>query len=1171
MSDERPRGSQDRRTVTGALSTWGEDAGRPAETVPIRSLGRYTDLELIGHGGMGSVYKAWDPRLSRTVALKLLVRQDPQAKARFLREARSQAQISHPNVCEIFEVGEVGELPFIAMRHIDGFSLAVSQENLTRGDKVRVIRDVARAVHAAHEKGLVHRDVKPSNVMLETKDGGSVTPVVVDFGLSRSMIGAPASQPERDDSTEAGPPDASSDLTRAGDIAGTPAYMAPEQALGLHDRLDARTDVYAIGCTLYQLLAGRPPLVANSAMSLLLMATSQTPRPLRELSSDVPPDLDAVVMRCLEKDAADRYQTAAELAADLDRFLEHRPVEAYAGGALYPLGKWIRRQPVLLGLLVVLLGGAAAATVSWIHNRLEIRRQAEAAQLFGQEVARLESFLWKVRSLPPHDTSPHNRVVRERLEGLEQRLADSRGAARGPGAFALGSAYATLGDLTAARAHLDDAWQLGYREPEVAYALGRMLSQLYQQGLVRLETIAEEEIRRTERRRLETELRDRARFFLELGEGATLEAPELVSGLIALCEDRYHEAVVAARASFNAKPWIHEAKLLEGDALAAEALEQVEDDQLLDLSAARAAFDQAVQVAPSDPRCRLRIAGLHLRRLGRANEVEHRKISDSERSKAVADAEMVVEVARDLPAAHAMLAEILTAAAMNGRAFESAKPVELFDRALSEVGVALELAPADPSILAVAGRVSAWRAVDAMRWGGVDDEALELLLERAISCLKGAVEQQPTYDNLNMLGVAARRRGLWKGMRGRDCVEDFKTAAANFKAATKRFPEGLHALYNLASVLHAQAFFAAPGIAQRVALLEESVAAFVQIEERYPKDAEVCYSKGQAEADLASAVDERGGDPLPLFDRSIASFERAVEIFPDFSQAQRAAGYGLVLKAEYLLDHGSDPTPALARAETWLEAACEHEGFASPWVTLGGLYRVRARYQAMTGGDPLADLAASAAAYDRSLEIRSGRPDVFVGRAQTGLVHARHLVESEADPSRALATARADLSRAEELNPTQWQLQALRAEADVLEIQWRMLNERDLGDLVSTARQALESEAENNPSDLLRHLVAGELALCSAHRRATRDEPPASDVADGLASLAQALAADRSSARAHLLAGRLHLFAAEHGTDTAQEHLEQAVTHLATALEINPLLESRYGEDLRRAQRLLNG
>jgi len=220
--------------------------------------GHYQLGALLGSGGMADVYRAFDPTLNRPVALKFLRGTNRDDLTRFLREARAQAQVGHDNICDVYEAGIVDGRPFIAMRCIDGATLADAAPRMSVDEKVAVLADVAEAVHAAHRTGLVHRDLKPNNIMVEPRPEGGWHPWVLDFGLAR---------------------DSSMDsMTTVGSVMGTPPYMAPEQARGDRSAIDRRTDVYSLGATLYDLLSGRPPFMGDSTVAVMMMVVNDEPR-----------------------------------------------------------------------------------------------------------------------------------------------------------------------------------------------------------------------------------------------------------------------------------------------------------------------------------------------------------------------------------------------------------------------------------------------------------------------------------------------------------------------------------------------------------------------------------------------------------------------------------------------------------------------------------------------------------------------------------------------------------------------------------------------------------------------------------------------------------------------------------------------------------------------------
>ena len=260
---------------------------------------RFTDLQLIGSGGMGVVFRAYDPRLKRCVALKFLSRLSARATARFRREAELQARVDHDNVLDVYETGDVAGRPFLAMRLVEGVGLSSVRAETSLTVKLDLMRQIAEAVHAAHGLGLIHRDLKPSNILVERTPQG-LKPWVTDFGIAADL-GGPA-------------------LTSSFLALGSPRYMAPEQ-LDEGAVLGPRTDIYGLGATFYELLTGAPTFGDRSIVDLLIKVRNESVLPLEQVAPEVPPDVASVVMRCLEKDPACRYATAGGLAADLERLL----------------------------------------------------------------------------------------------------------------------------------------------------------------------------------------------------------------------------------------------------------------------------------------------------------------------------------------------------------------------------------------------------------------------------------------------------------------------------------------------------------------------------------------------------------------------------------------------------------------------------------------------------------------------------------------------------------------------------------------------------------------------------------------------------------------------------------------------------------------------------------
>ena len=334
-------------------------------------LGDYELLGELGRGGMGVVYRACQLSAGRLVALKV-VRADrlldlsPENRAiwleRFRTEARAAARIEHEHVVTVYDVGEVDGRPYYSMRFVEGQSLAqLLRQGPLPGDRAAALLEpVARAVHCAHSHGILHRDLKPQNILLDAQG----RPCVTDFGLAKVL-------------------EAAQDVTRTGDWLGTPSYVAPEQAID-PARATAASDVYSLGATLYHLLTGRPPFQAATVPETLHQLAHQEPVAPRRLNPAVPRDLETIALRCLRKEPGKRYHSAQDLADDLRRFLGGEPIRARPVGALERAWLWSLRQPAKAALLAVSVAAAlllAGLVVGVLQARLEREARKEEERL----------------------------------------------------------------------------------------------------------------------------------------------------------------------------------------------------------------------------------------------------------------------------------------------------------------------------------------------------------------------------------------------------------------------------------------------------------------------------------------------------------------------------------------------------------------------------------------------------------------------------------------------------------------------------------------------------------------------------------------------------------------------------------------------------------------------
>ena len=339
-------------------------------------FGKYDLLGELGRGGMGVVYKARQRDLNRTVALKMILASEWASTdeiRRFQAEARAAARLRHRNIVGIYEVGEESGRHFFAMDFIEGQSLAavIAQRPLPAEQSARWMVSIAHAVDHLHSQGMIHRDLKPSNILIDSEG----EPMVTDFGLAKSF------------GTEPG-------ATRTGAILGTPSYMSPEQASGRNALVGVRSDVYSLGAMLYEMLSGRPPFREENPLDTLVQVLEGEPTLLRQLVHTVPRELELICFKCLEKDPAHRYASAAELAADLGRFLRGEAIEAQAGGPLQALKRWVRRQPGLASRLGVLSLGLIIVQAYWTMNGTDLAYHLRVVSLLASWMGL--SIVWQI-------------------------------------------------------------------------------------------------------------------------------------------------------------------------------------------------------------------------------------------------------------------------------------------------------------------------------------------------------------------------------------------------------------------------------------------------------------------------------------------------------------------------------------------------------------------------------------------------------------------------------------------------------------------------------------------------------------------------------------------------------------------------------------------------------
>ncbi len=407
------------------------EEARAAMALPANRVGKFVKLELVGRGGLGEVWRAYDLVLRRVVAIKFLQTLAPEHWQRFVKEAEILGRLQHPNIVPLYEIGD----RFLVMAFIEGRTL--DEAKLSPRDAAEAVRQAALALHYAHRQGVVHRDVKPTNVLLSGQ-----TVYVTDFGIAKELQVREA-------------------MSTTGAILGTPAYMSPEQVRGRE--VDARSDVYSLGATLYQLLAGRVPFVSDDLFEMMRAIQEDEPAPIE----GVPRDLEAVALKAMEKSPARRYATAAEMAEDLARFLAGEPVLARPSGPVTRMVRRMARHSGVAALAILALGGVAFGLFAGRDRHAQTADKGVGQQLDDQGQEQQKTKQQQERQTGGKgqiDQPPAQQIA---PQSQEDHLSSNRMADMSQQAF-------RAGKVDEALAAADEAIKMDPNNPSAYYTRGKL-------------------------------------------------------------------------------------------------------------------------------------------------------------------------------------------------------------------------------------------------------------------------------------------------------------------------------------------------------------------------------------------------------------------------------------------------------------------------------------------------------------------------------------------------------------------------------------------------------------------------------------------------------------------------------------------------------------------------
>jgi serine/threonine-protein kinase len=945
------------------------------------SVDRYIIADVLARGGMGVVYKAFDPELSRPVAVKLVRADDDPAgvfRDRLMREAQALARLSHPNVISVFDVGTFGDEVFIAMEFVEGQSLRQWLESgpRSRREILDVFLAAGEGLAAAHEASLVHRDFKPENVII----GHDGRVRVLDFGLARltgeggvaippeappspAAVVLPAAAPHetaahspsaRSRTAKTPLPEATiptpgetpsgssgrellSPLTRAGAIMGTPRFMAPEQHRG--ETADERADQFSFCVTLYHALFGLYPF---SGTTVQQYAANVVGGRIREppAAVKVPRWLRPVLWRGLAAAPADRYPSMTALLAELRK----DPARTLKRGAVVMLA-------------VAVIASAVGIGVFALRTRHLAAQRAQLASELGQEVAQMDSTARMASLMPLHDLRPEMEEILTRMRRIEKHVEVLGDVAVGPGLYAVGRGYLALEDWENAASELERAYATGYRSPQLAYSLGLAEGQLYQRALARLKKSGDPSIDAAQRADLARRFREPALRHLNEArdrlDGATA-TPEYVQGLIALYEQRFNEALALAAQAHARAPSLFEALTLEGDIYQAISNEQHltgNDDGALDaLARAGEAYRNAAEVARSDAQA---LGGL-CRRWTRTAALEYlRPVSPEAAVEQALDA--CNHALRATPEDPGLLAELADAWSSRARwqADHNQDPQKAFAESVALAEHAVSLAPTQVYPRQLLAFI--YRSIGEHRYltGGDASESLDLAIRQA----QRALELDPTsYAALSVLPQAYRYRALDEQQHGRDPSASF---AANVDVAKRMWRNN-------------------PGSQMSLSALEGAYLA-----------------KAQWQLD-------HGIDPTESAKSGAAASREEIHALPHPFNGYVNLCYALGLLGTHQVRQHQDARDELEEAATACRTAngMNADDFIAH-LNLGVVYSELAELALVRGGDPNLPLHQAREELARSLQLNSNGVTLWA-IADNEVLAARGALAQRRDPSPAL-------------------------------------------------------------------------------------------------------------------------------------------------------------------------
>ncbi len=1102
------------------------------KSLPVKEWDRYEFVAFLGRGGMGQVFKAYDPYLDRYVALKFIFSENPENMKRFLHEAQSQARIDHPNVCKVYEVGEVENKLYIAMQYIKGDTFDRAAKKMTLEQKLITFKHVCEALHTAHMQGLIHRDIKPANIMVEFLESQGWIPYVMDFGLAKDLD--------------------TPGMTQHGMVMGSPSYMPPEQARGEIDKLDRRSDVYSLGATLYELLVGRPPFIGKTAIEVVMKVVNEEPTPLRKLDANIPVDLETIVMKCLEKEPHRRYESAKALAEDIERYLNGEPILARKASIIYRLSKKVKKHKTLVAVtsiaatLLIILG------INLGMTKYQARVRTRLAAQLGQSLESIVNFVRMNQLLPPHNVLEDKKEVLKKIDTVKTMAEKVGDIGRGPGQYAVGRGYLSIYHFFDALHALKSAWDTyAYREPAVAFALGRAYGEIYLHELDKAERIDNPTIRQARIRDIKKRFLVPARQYLSqaLGKGTVehlFESPALAKAILAFYQQQYDAALKLSQEASRERQYLYEGKKLEGNVFITRGYELRDKGEYKDsenmFQKAIQAFKEAVNIARSDD---MAYEGLCRAYLGYLTI-----LSDQGKEFSTLMSELInacQQASRINPK---------NVSAYNKQAYaylrkayflieRQQNPMPSIQKALELSKKSVSIKPNDEGFHLVG--TSHWMLALAQLYSGNNPkDELDMAIKAFENAIKLDKNRVDSYLNLgNVYGL------LTEGMvsMGQDPTQVAEKAFMYYQKAIDLQPNLPEAYVNYGRTLDYLAIYRFHHGKKPFDLFKKARTMYMESLKRNPNYPVALdelslnyYSEMQAKINYGIPPEEN----VKQADKILS---RLFKMNPDYPYAYNTRTGLFAWLMMWELEHGKDITPIYQKIKK-LTASARKRFPGNPLIPyhegVGAL--VYGEYLVLNDKNPIPDLRRARKIFEKYKEFEPGEPETYLMLCTSYAIEGKWRIKQNQSPIRTLRRGIKEIKTGLEINPESVDHMACQVELLLHEVEWKLKMKQNPVKLIENVEKILKEGKNINNENL--PLALAELRFLKLQILAEQSEKSK-----------KRIASNGIKAVKHLFS-----FHPEHPLGYAFQayfqyilgHKENAQNVFEKALSMNPLLQNEF-------------